>query len=188
MSSPFFSRDNDFMKPNRLSPRLLAPWVLCALSMPCWTIPAQAQVGSVYYVCPGNVFTNTITQKEAAARGCSAKEAQQPTTISGPKVHSGGGARTASAAGSGPAESKVDKAEQKARDSDARRLLQDELTKEQSALAALQKEYNNGQPERQGNERNYQKYLDRVEQLKSSISRKQADIEALQRELSKLPS
>jgi chromosome segregation ATPase len=176
------------MKPNRLSLRLLAPWVLCALPVALSATHARAETGSVYYVCPGNVFTNTISSKEAAARGCTTKEAQQPTTISGPKVHGGGGARTASAAGSGPAESKVDKAEQKARDSDARRILQDELSKEQAALDALKKEYNNGQPERQGNERNYQKYLDRVEQLKSSIARKQSDVEALQRELAKLPS
>jgi hypothetical protein len=30
------------------------------------------------------VFTNTITSKEADAKGCKAKEAQQPTTIPAP--------------------------------------------------------------------------------------------------------
>jgi len=31
----------------------------------------------------------------------------------------------------------------------------------------MQKEFNNGQPERLGSERNYQKYLDRVEEMKA---------------------
>ena len=33
---------------------------------------AQAADGSTYYQCPGNVFTNTITPKEADAKGCKA--------------------------------------------------------------------------------------------------------------------
>ena len=41
--------------------------------------------------------------------------------------------------------------------------------------------------QRQGNERNYQKYLDRVADLKSSIARKEADIAAIKREIAKLP-
>ena len=51
----------------------------------------------------------------------------------------------------------------------------------------MQREYNNGEPERQGNERNYQKYLDRVAEMKMAIARKESDIAALKRELGKLP-
>ena len=51
----------------------------------------------------------------------------------------------------------------------------------------MQKEYNNGEPERLGDERNYQKYLDRVADLKAAIARKESDIAAIKRELSKLP-
>lgn len=51
----------------------------------------------------------------------------------------------------------------------------------------MKREYNNGEPERMGNERNYQKYLDRVADLKSGIARKEGDIAAIKRELSKLP-
>ena len=58
---------------------------------------------------------------------------------------------------------------------------------EETRLAALQKEYNNGEPERQGNERNYQKYLDRVNEMKAAIARKEGDIAAIRRELGKLP-
>jgi uncharacterized protein involved in exopolysaccharide biosynthesis len=51
----------------------------------------------------------------------------------------------------------------------------------------MQKEFNNGQPERQGNEKNYQKYLDRVEEMRAAIARKQNDVAAIQREIKKLP-
>lgn len=76
--------------------------------------------------------------------------------------------------------------EQRVRDSDARRILEAELKKEQERLAALQKDYNNGEPERRGDERNYQKYIERVAELKAGISRKEADIGAIKRELAKV--
>ncbi|MCD2341411.1 hypothetical protein LRH25_13770 [Ideonella azotifigens] len=145
---------------------------------------AKAQSPSVYYICPGNVFTNTITSKEAEQRGCKAREAQQPTTIAGPRVKAPAGpATTARSDGE-----RVDSSEQKSRDTDARRILDDELRKEEAALEAMKREYNNGEPERRGDERNFQKYQDRVSDLKAAISRKEADVAALRRELGKLPS
>jgi len=51
----------------------------------------------------------------------------------------------------------------------------------------MQKDFNNGQPERRGDEKNYQKYLDRVNEIKASIVRKQSDVAALRREIQKLP-
>jgi hypothetical protein len=45
-------------------------------------------------------------------------------------------------------------------------------------------EYNNGEPEKMGNEsRNHQKYLDRVAELKASIARNESDIAGIRREL-----
>ena len=140
---------------------------------------AAAAETSTYYQCPGNVFTNTITPKEAEAKGCKAMVTQQPTTIPAPKVRGGAPAPSPSAS------SKVDAQEQKARDSDARKILQDELIKAQAQLDALQKEYNNGQPERKGDEKNYQKYLDRTADLKAQITRTESDISAINRELAK---
>ena len=81
---------------------------------------------------------------------------------------------------------KVDDSTQKARDSDRRQILQNELKSEELKLTDLKKEYNNGEPERRGDERNYAKYQDRVAQMKESISRSEKNIEALQRELSNL--
>jgi len=142
---------------------------------------ASAADGSTYYQCPGNVFTNTLTPKEAEAKGCKAMVTQQPTTIPAPKVRS----TSAAPAPANSASSKVDAQEQKQRDSDARKILQDELIKAQQSLDALQKEYNNGQPERKGDEKNYQKYLDRTADLKAQIARTESDINAITRELAK---
>jgi len=137
-----------------------------------------ADGGSINYQCPGAVFTNTITPKEAEAKGCKPMVIQQPTTIPAPKIRP-------ATAGPGGGASHVDAQEQKARDSDARKILQDELIKAQAQLDALQKEYNNGQPERQGDEKNYQKYLDRTADLKAQIARTESDISAITRELAK---
>lgn len=144
-----------------------------------------AQSPSTYYICPGNTFTNTITAKEAEQRGCKLREAQQPTTISGPRVRA---PSDGNALGARAGEGRIDSAEQRARDSDARRILEQELRREESELEALRAEYRNGQPERRGDERNYQKYMDRVSELKAAIARKESDVDAIRRELGKLPS
>lgn len=181
LPSPFFSGDNALMKPRFVHslPRFRTMAIACLFLA---TVPAWAQSGSVYYICPGNVFTNTLSPKEAAQKGCKAKEAREPTTIAGPRPRS---TPSASAGGAAASEAKVDRSEQKARDSDAKRILQDELRKAEGELEALKKEYNNGAPERRGDERNYQKYLDRTAELKAAITRKEADIAAIKRELGK---
>jgi hypothetical protein len=78
----------------------------------------------------------------------------------------------------------VDADEQRSRDSNARAILEAELKKAETRQAELVKEYNNGEPEKVGPEhRNYQKYLDRVAELKASIARTDNDIAGIKREL-----
>jgi len=147
------------------------------------SVAAQAQGDSgPVYRCPGNPesYTNMLTPQQAKDRGCRTIEGS-PITIVQTR-------RPAPAAASAPrpADSRVDPSEQRARDSDARRILQEELQREEQRLAELRKEYADGQPERRGDERNYQKYLDRVAALKAQIERKEEDIAAIRRELSKV--
>jgi hypothetical protein len=134
------------------------------------------------YRCPGNLYTDALGAKEARDKGCKTLDGA-PITVIQSTLPKGGAARPA---GSPPgAAEKIGADEQKARDSDARRILAAELKKEEDALASLRKEYNDGQPERRGEERNYQKYLDRVEEMKAAITRKEADVASLKRELGK---
>jgi len=144
----------------------------------------QAQ-GTTVYRCPGNPesYTNLLSAQEAKDKGCRTIDGAPITIVQVPRprpVAAAGGA-------SRPGEGRIDPAEQRARDSDARRILADELRREEERLAALQKEFNNGEPERRGDERNYQRYMDRVAEMKAAILRKEADIAALKRELAKLP-
>jgi predicted RNase H-like nuclease (RuvC/YqgF family) len=50
-------------------------------------------------------------------------------------------------------------------------------------LTELKAEFNNGEPERRGDERNFQRYTERVEKLKADIARSEANVESLRREL-----
>ena len=72
---------------------------------------------------------------------------------------------------------------QRARDTDRKRILQEELAAEEKRLADLKKEFNGGEPERKGDEKNYQKYLDRTEKVKADVTRSESNVESLRREL-----
>ncbi|MCG2586001.1 DUF4124 domain-containing protein [Massilia sp. TS11] len=78
---------------------------------------------------------------------------------------------------------RVDNLMQKARDTDRRQILDDELRSEEKKLAELKKAFNNGEPERQGDEKNYAKYQARVAEMRDNISRSEKNIEALKREI-----
>jgi hypothetical protein len=78
---------------------------------------------------------------------------------------------------------RVDSAQQRARDDDRRDILNDELRYEEKKLSDLKKDFNNGEPERQGNEKNYAKYQERVASMRDEIGRTERNIEALRREI-----
>jgi hypothetical protein len=76
---------------------------------------------------------------------------------------------------------------QRSRDAQARRILEGELRREEARLEALRREFAGGEPERRGDERNYARYLQRVEELRAAIARAEADVAAIRRELARLP-
>jgi len=143
--------------------------------------PAFAAEPNVTYKCPGRIYSNTMTAKEAKEKGCTVLEGSV-TVIQGTKPRP-----VSTGSASSPPGSKIDPADQRARDSDARRILEGELKREEDRLATLKTEYNNGEPERRGDEKNYQKYQERTAELKAQIDRKTSDIAAIRRELDKLP-
>jgi hypothetical protein len=154
---------------------------------------AQSATQATVYRCPGPpvLYTDTLTAQEARDRGCRTIEGAPITVVQSrrPASAPANANPNGSAASAAPrqAEARVDPAAQRARDSDARRILGDELQREEARLAELQREYNGGEPERRGDERNYQRYLDRVAEMKAGIARKEADIAAIRREIGKLP-
>nr|WP_315431076.1 hypothetical protein [uncultured Albidiferax sp.] len=145
-----------------------------------------AQDAAVYRC--GNEYTNAVKDaKVAKARGCKLVEGGNVSVIQAPRAAGASPAPVRAPTGSGTAP-RSDGVEQRARDSDARMILESELKKAETRQAELLKEYNGGEPEKQGGEaRNYQKYLDRVAELKASIARNDGDIAGLKRELARLP-
>ena len=81
---------------------------------------------------------------------------------------------------------RVDGDTQRTRDSDRRRILEDELRSEEERLAKLKSEFNNGEPERRGDERNFALYKERIQRLQEDISRTENNVRALAREMSLL--
>lgn len=159
--------------------KLAASAVVCGSAVLVALAGGARAADAVTYKCPGNVYSNTMSAKEAKDKGCTVLENKPVTVIESVKPRPV--PPLAGASGQ-----RVDPVDQRARDSDARRILEAELKREEDRLAEMKAEYNNGQPERQGNEKNYQKYLDRVADLKSAIGRKESDIAALKRELAKV--
>jgi len=158
----------------------------CAAFLALAASAAFAQQGNtVVYRCPGPppLYTDAITPQQAKERNCRTIEGAPVTVVQMPKPR----VPAPVPAASRPADAKVDPAAQRERDSDARGILEAELRREEERLAELKREYNSGEPERQGNERNYQRYLDRVAELKAAVARKEGDIAAIKREIAKLP-
>lgn len=143
--------------------------------------PAQEPI----YRC-GNEYTNT--RPDAKASGCKLVEGGNITVVPAPRQARSATAKPAPMSDSG-AVNQVSASEQKARDSDARLILQEELKKTEARLQALKAEYNNGEPEKRTEEtRNHQKYLDRVAELKANIARAESDLAGIRRELGRLPA
>lgn len=157
--------------------------VLASLASALVAWPAHAQDTRVYRC--GNEYTND--GRDAAARGCRLLEGGQVTILQSRPPTAVTQVGTASPAAASSPALRVDSTAQRGRDQQARQILGAELDRSRARLQELQAQYQEGQPERQGNERNYQRYLDRVAQLKTEIERTQSDIDGLQREISRLP-
>jgi hypothetical protein len=79
---------------------------------------------------------------------------------------------------------KVDPATQKNRDGARRRILEEELGGEEKALAQAKTELTEQESIRTGDERNYQRVLDRLQKYKDEVERHEKNVEALKKELS----
>lgn len=121
--------------------------------------------------------------RQAPAPAGASSNAPRPQTGA---AQGSGSAAGASANGSASGFPRVDAPVQRSRDQDRRRILEDELRKEEARFAELRSEFNSGEPERRGDERNYQKYLDRVQRLKDDMARSESAMASLRREISAL--
>jgi len=127
-------------------------------------------------------FTNTGTTK-----GCKRQDVGPVTTVPAPRVPPRSVAANNAEQRATPANyPRVDGETQRSRDGDRRRILEDELRAEEDRVAHLREEFNNGEPERRGDERNYARYQERVQRMQEDIQRGESNVVALRREIASL--
>lgn len=150
-------------------------------------VGVQVHAQDRMYRCDNNYYTNSLN--DAKAQGCKQLEGGNVTVVQGTRpnaVQNGVKLAVATPSGSQPGQ-RVDANDQRARDADARGILESELRRAESRKTDLALEYNNGEPEKRGDEsRNYQKYLDRVAELKANLARLDNDIAGIRRELGRI--
>lgn len=153
-------------------------------------MPSSVLAQDRIYRC-GNEYTNNASMVKE--RGCKVVEGGNVTVIEGtrPAAASGSAGSNASTApklATSPASApRVDPNDQRARDADARSILEAELKKSQARLADLKAEYNSGAPQRNALDlRNPQVYMERTDALKASLARVESDVGGIQREIDRL--
>src|SRR5258705_13838213 len=111
---------------NRVSSRI--GWTL-TLALGVTPVAWSQGESKTVYRCPGNpvLYTDALSAKEARDKGCRTLEGAPITIVQAIKPRP----VPPVASGARPAASRVDPAEQRARDSDARRILEGELAREQ---------------------------------------------------------
>lgn len=161
--------------------------VLSALVCSTVLVPAAWAQDRIYRC--GNEYTNNVSQ--AKEGNCKLVEGGNVTVLQGPRpsaspaaAASPGARSTPAATSSPPSAPRVANSDQRARDSDARAILESELRKAEARLTELKTEYNNGTPQRSALElRNPQVYMERTADLKASLARAESDVAGIRREL-----
>jgi hypothetical protein len=154
---------------------LAASLLLCA---------SAARADTTIYKCVDG--EGRIEFTDSPKKNC--KVLDLPSSIAAPAhARSAPAAKAPTQTAAAPADfPKVSSYQQKQRDDERRDILNDELRNEEKKLAELRREFNNGEPERQGNERNYAKYQERVALLKDNIGRAEKNVDALKREIANI--
>lgn len=89
---------------------------------------------------------------------------------------------------SGEIEDRIAKRRESIRLEEQREQLQSKISEEEKRLNEVKDEYKDGVPDRLGSERNYQRYLNRVDRLKEEINGRENNLNLLRNELQKLPA
>jgi hypothetical protein len=156
-------------------------FLICSVLLMAYAASARAEI----YECVDGSGNKRFTNVKAEAAGCKSMNLPTGSTVPAPKPGAVKPGDTRSATpGTFP---KVDPSTQQQRDAGRRKILEQELANEEQLLEQAKKDLAEQESTRLGNERNYQKYVDRTADLKASIARKESDVAAIKRELSKVP-
>ena len=164
--------------------RLLPMVTFSACAAAAWPVIAQP---SDIFLCVDEQGNKSF-QNVGSGKGCKRVDVGPVLSVPAPRLPAGRSQATAEERASvSPASfPRVDRDTQRTRDSDRRRILEDELRTEEERLGRLRAEFNSGEPERRGDERNYALYQERVQRLRDDIARVENNVGALRREIALL--
>jgi hypothetical protein len=149
--------------------------------------PTASAVLCKYVDANGHVTYSDSPVKGAQKSSCfEAPPVPQPPAQPQPQGARGGSPQTATVPAPQGGLPNVDPATQRKRDESRRKILEDELAVEERALLEARKALSEGEATRLGSERNYQRYLDRIQGLKDRVSQHERNVSALKQELSNL--
>jgi hypothetical protein len=143
-----------------------------------FALAAPAQGDTFKCIAANGRATYTNMKEETKGKNCSVVMREISVVPAIPP------ARSAAASPSPAGFPKVDPATQKNRDGARRRILEEELSGEEKALAQAKTELTEQESIRTGDEKNYQRVLDRLQKYKDEVDRHQKNVEALKKELS----
>lgn len=145
---------------------------------------AAAAQADVMYQCIDEQGHKTFSNVKLVDKGvkCTAMDLGPATTIPAPRPAASPAARPGSPAGF----PRVGESAQKERDNDRRRILENELEAERRNLDQARKDLAEQEAIRTGDERNYQRVLDRLEPYKNKVALHERNIEAIEKEIAKL--
>lgn len=132
----------------------------------------------------GHVTYSDAVVKGATKASCFEAPPVPPPPPPQPKATAPGG--TAPAASGQGGLPNVDPAMQRKRDESRRKILETELASEEQALAGARKALAEGEAVRLGDERNYQRYLDRIQGLKDRVAQHERNVSAIKQELANI--
>jgi len=145
-----------------------------------------ARAQSDIFLCVDDEGRKTYTNT-GNTKGCKRQDVGPVMTVPAPRLPPRSVAASSGEQRATPANyPRVDGETQRSRDAERRRILEDELRAEEERVARLREEFNGGEPERRGDERNYARYQERVQRLQEEIQRGENNVVALRRELASL--
>jgi hypothetical protein len=152
-------------------------WLACAALTAASGAQAQGTVWKCIEADGRPHYTNI--KKETEGRQCTVVTKEVSVVPPPPQ-------RPAAGEKSGAGFPKVDKDTQKARDGSRRRILEDELAAEEQGLVAAKAKLAEQEAVRFGDEKNYQRVLDRLKPYQDAVERHERNIAALKKELAGL--
>jgi hypothetical protein len=163
---------------------------LAVLAGPTMAIAQSGGAPTYRCVDASGRSTYTNVQEEMSGRKCTVVS-REVSVVPAPPLPQGARKPAASQAGSAPPAAgapaaRVDAQTQRNRDNDRRRILQEELQTAEKLLVSAKQKLSEQESVRSGDERNYQRVLDRLKPFQDEVRSAEDNVAALKRELGNL--